>query len=209
MKRIIAVAMLLSVLFSVSACNKETKQASPEQPVLEGEWYTYLEMSDMVNEMVQMQTGAPTVTVAFPVQLDLSLLQDGTFSLSVNEEQLKTQIDALGDVLWQIVVDQAAAQSHMTTVQATEALTAQGKSKEVLLQQLDLSSMFKNTISTGGVWKRESDKLYFAQNAEELTDADGYSFILDNDQFTLSFAQEALAADQEPAQRQITFERAK
>lgn len=203
-KRMIAIAILLTVVFSVSACTKEAATNQPAQPTLVGEWSVQADMTDTVNQMVFMQTGADTVTVSFLVSLELSLQQDGTYSLRIDREQLEKQIDSLGDVLWQFVVDQAAAQSHMTATQAIEALNVQGKNKALLLEQLDLASMFENSISGNGVWKQENNLLYFADTDVALADADGYPITLSDTHLVLTY-RDTVETDQESAEKTVTF----
>jgi len=205
-KRMIAVVMILSLLI-LGACKNSPEPTQPAQPTMVGNWTTQVDMTDTVNQMVAAQTGFNTVAVSFPVVLELSLQQDGTYTLGLDRVQLDAQIDSLGDVLWQIVADQAAAQSHMTVAEAKEALNTQGKSKEALLQQLDFVSMFENSICQTGVWKQEDGMLYMAVTAEELAAAEGTALQFTGDQFTLTYTEIPAEEDQDPVQTVVTYTR--
>ena len=196
-------AMLTLLLLPLAACKQNAGQTAETEQVLIGNWTVQVDMAEAVNQMVYEQTGAATVSVSFPVTLELLLSGDGTYRLKPDLKKMDAQIETLGTVLWQIVVDQAAAQSYMISSDAVKALNAQGKSKELLMQQLDIASMFENTYSETGVWMQESDTLFFAQNVEELKDAYGYVLTFSGEQFTLTYE------DQETGIKSITFDKAK
>ena len=188
MRKIIAVFLALLLLPSLAACKKNS-QPSESLPAITGTWVTRVDVADRVNEMVYAQTGASTVSVAFPLVLELTIRADGTYFVQPDRQELDKQIDALGNVLWQIVVDQAAAQSHMSGAEAIEAMRNQGKTKQILLEQLDLASVFVNTYTENGVWKQAADRLLFAQDADSISAMEGYLFSVNADQLQLTVVQ--------------------
>ena len=188
MRKIIAVFLALLLLPSLAACKKNS-QPSESLPAITGTWVTRVDVADRVNEMVYAQTGASTVSVAFPLVLELTIRADGTYSVQPDRQELDKQIDALGNVLWQIVVDQAAAQSHMSGAEAIEAMRNQGKTKQILLEQLDLASVFVNNYTENGVWKQAADRLLFAQDADSISAMEGYLFSVNADQLQLTVVQ--------------------
>ena len=189
MRKIFCAVLALLIVFSLAAC-KKTAAPETSQPTLVGKWTAQVDMADTVNSMIYAQTGAATVSVSFPVTLELAILADGTYQLQPNQQLLDAEIEALGTVLWQMVVDQAAAQSHMSAADTVEALRNQGKSREVLIQQLDLASVFVNAFTETGVWAADEAGIYFAMDPDGLADAQVYTFTLTDGQLALTFTEE-------------------
>lgn len=207
-KRIWIAVMLIVVL--LSACAGKADQQPAAQPAAEpvvGTWTTQIDMTDTVNQMLLAQTGANTVSTGFSVVIELELRQDGTFELDIDRQQLDAQLDLLGNVLWQMVVEQATAQSGITSQEAVAALQAQGKSKEVLMQQLDLISMFENSLVRSGIWKQENGKIYMAPTEEELAESEGADLHFSGTQLTLTYTERPAEEGQEPVQTVVTYTR--
>ena len=175
------------------------------EPTVVGVWSTQVDMTDKVNQLVYEQTGAATVSVGFPLVLMLSLQQDGTYTLDVDRTQLEEQIDILGNVLWQIVLEQAAGSVYLMPQETAKLMQEQGKSKELLMQQLDIGSMFDNAICGSGAWKQEESKLYFAADMDGLSAADGYDTVLTDKELKLTYAKIPAEDGQELTQETITF----
>lgn len=190
MRKIFCAVLALLMLISLAACKNTEQQPELSQPTAVGEWTTQVDMAETVNSMVYAQTGASTVSVSFPVTLMLTISADGTYKLLPDRQLLDEQIDAIGTVLWQLVVDQAAAQSHMSSADTVEALRNQGKSRELLIQQLDLASVFVNSFTQNGVWLADDTSICFAPDADSLADAVAYSITLTSDQFTIAYSEE-------------------
>lgn len=207
MRKVISTVLIcLIVCLHFTACKKTTPPAQNTPNTVTGQWTTQLDMTDTVNQMVYHQIGTETVAFDFPVILVLSLQEDGTYTVDIDREELDIQLDRLGDAFWQTVVDQAATQSQLSSDEAARALLEQGKSKELLMQQLDIVSLFENSYAESGVWKEENGELCFAQNKEMLENIEGYAFTLD-DSLTVTYTE--LNENQETTQEIVAFTRVK
>lgn len=207
MRKIFCAVLALVMVVFLPACKQNPQQPTASQQTPVGEWSATVDMTEVVNRMVYAQTGASTVSVAFPVILELSIRADGTYSVKPNRTELDKQIDTLGTVLWQIVVDQAAAQSHLTPTETVEAMKNQGKTKDVLMEQLDLASMFENSCTETGVWAQDENNLYFATESDDLPAMEGYRFALEGDALILTYVQ-VLDEAAESTEKTIVFNRA-
>ena len=204
MKQKICIFLAMAMLMlAFTGCGSDTVEQGG--PTAVGTWTAQIDMAEAVSRLVYSQTGAPTVSVRFPVSLQLTLSKDGTYILSIDEQMLNEQINNLMDVLWNIVVEQSAAQTHKTTLEAQEALQNQGRSRELLMQQLDFTSYFTNTFKKSGFWKQSEGKLYFADSVDALETATGYELPPEANQLMIHY--ETYGA--EPQQRTLVFNKEK
>ena len=174
MRKTLTFIICLSLCTILSACNRTTSQPD----TLEGQWTTQIDLTETVNEMVYGQTGTETVTSYFPVTLILTLQQDGIYSVEIDQAELNRQLDLLGDVFWQAVVEQTVAKTQLSAADAERALLDQGKNKELLMKQLNLDSLFQNRYEENGVWMEIEYALCFAETMEALEGAEKYPYVL-------------------------------
>jgi len=196
MRKIIVVLICLAFCVTLAACRHDQTAAQPDTVL--GKWTTQIDLTETVNQMVYGQTGTESVTSYFPVTLILTLQQDGAYSVEIDRAELDAQLDLLGDVFWQAVVDQTVTKSQLSAADAEQALLDQGKNKELLMRQLNLESLFQNRYEETGVWTDNSQALYFAENAALLKGAEEYPYTLDT---TLSVTQKT----QDGAEKTVVF----
>lgn len=207
-KRIVTI-MLICVLLCCCACKKETAPAPtqpPSVPTVVGNWNAQVDITEHINQMLKSQMGIDHLSSSFSVVLCLTLSEDGTYTLTYDQEHLTSQLDIMGNVLWQFVVDQAAAQSGLTTGEASKALQEQGKSRQVLVDELKLATFFENSFRESGFWKHENDKLFTAEAEDRFADESAVDAQLMDDQLALSY-QAGVDAEEKPIYKTVIFNR--
>ena len=208
-KRIWIVCVIVCVVFSCCACKKDAAPATtqpPATPTVSGSWNAQVDITEHINQMLKSQMGIDHLSSSFSVVLCLTLAEDGTYTLTYDREHLSSQLDIMGNVLWQFVVDQAAAQSGLTTEEASNALHEQGKSRQVLVSELKLETFFDNSFHKTGFWKHENSKLFTAEAENSFTvEATVDAQLMDN-QLTLSY-QAGVDDEENPIYKTVVFNR--
>jgi len=207
-KRFVLVVVMVCVVLGCCACEEETAPATtqPAEPTVAGSWNVQLDMTEQVNEMLKSQMGIDHLSTNFSFILCLNLAEDGTYSLMYDGAHLTTQLEAMGKILWQMVVDQAAAQSGITTEEASKALLEQGKNQQVLVDELKLVTFFDNTFIKNGFWKHENNMLYTSDSADDFTEESAVAAVLADDQLTLSY-QIGTDEEEKPIMKSVVFNR--
>ena len=188
-KRIFVIAITIVFVFSMLACGKketvETQPSQPAEPTVVGVWSCEVDLTDEVDSLLCAQLDVEHICTHFPFVLYLSVFEDGTYSLGYDQEFLSAQLDGLGNALWQMVVDQAAAENGVSEVAASSILQEQGKNRGTLIQELNLTSVFENNFSQTGFWKLDNDALYFAQEEDAFIEEDAIPVEISLDQLVL------------------------
>lgn len=207
-KRCAFLILIFCIVFCCCACKEETPAPTqPALPTVVGSWNARIDMTEHINQMLKSQMGIDHLTTEFSFVLCLALSEDGTYSLSYDQDHLSDQLETMGKILWQMVVDQAAAQSGITTAEASTALEEQGKNQQVLVDELKLVTFFDNTFVKNGFWKHENDKLYISDVADGFTEENAVSAVLSGDQLTLSY-QVGVDEEEKPIMKSVVFDRA-
>lgn len=205
MRKYVLLIMCVVLCLTFVSCKKEAAGSAPVADAVVGVWSAKIDMTDTVNQMVYHQIGAETVVFEFPVTLILSLQSDGTYHVDIDREDLDVQLGRLADVFWQTVVDQAKAQSHLSSDEAIQALRAQGKTKEALMHQLDLVSLFENGYVENGVWKQSESLLCFAKDESAINTAEEHSYSLKGSKLSITYTD--VNDNGEPVTNVISFEK--
>ena len=211
-KRLIAIVLVLMMLLSVSACKKEaapvaTQPTQLAEPTVVGTWTADVDLTDELDSLLYAQLGSEHICTEFMLPLVLTLAEDGTYTVALNDAVLAERMESLGRTFWQFVVDQAAAKNHISEQEASETLKQQGKDHVTLLEELNLVSFFKNGYCNSGVWKQDGDALIFAKNEDALASAASYPIVLSETQLQLEY-QTGVDDNDEPIASSVTWMRA-
>lgn len=193
------------ILLACCGCNKsEPEPTEAPKPSVVGQWNVTVDMTETINQMLCAQTGIVNWSHDFSAVLTLTIFDDGTYTLSYDRDHLDSQIDITANVVWQMVVDRAAARTGMSTADASAALQEQGKNRQALTQELNLVSYFDNSVACTGVWKIENDKIYFAETAEAFSDSSAIDMNLTAQELSLTYS-DGMDEEGNPLSKTIVF----
>lgn len=138
MKRIIAVLLTLMMALSLTACSGD------DNAKVAGTWKWNCDMTEMFQEGVNQGAGMDLSTDAtMEMVFVLKLNEDGTYTLNVDRDALKTSLQTYIDALIPVAVEmiyQQLEDQGMNRADIDEAMAAEGVTvKEYVQQMMDAS----------------------------------------------------------------------
>ena len=185
-KRLLCVLLTLIMVTALCACDFPFGK-----PSLEGEWETYLDMTDYLNNVLGDQLNTDDIIDEFSIRLVMEFDDDGTFTMYFDEEHTAYMVAEYADDFWDVMIEMYADQMGMSEPETEKYLEGYGITKQTLLDQIDLTSMFKYNVE--GYWMLEDDQLYLSVDEAFLKTIDPVEIefdgkncfsIIDGDVFT-------------------------
>ena len=134
MKRIIAVLLTLMMALSLTACSGD------DNAKVAGTWKWNCDMTEMFQEGVNQGAGMDLSTDAtMEMVFVLKLNEDGTYTLNVDRDALKTSLQTYIDALIPAAVEmiyQQLEDQGMNRADIDEAMAAEGVTVEEYVQQM-------------------------------------------------------------------------
>lgn len=134
MKRIIAVLLTLMMALSLTACSGD------DNAKVAGTWKWNCDMTEMFQEGVNQGAGMDLSTDAtMEMVFVLKLNEDGTYTLNVDRDALKTSLQTYIDALIPVAVEmiyQQLEDQGMNRADIDEAMAAEGVTVEEYVQQM-------------------------------------------------------------------------
>lgn len=162
MKKLFALLLTLVMLLSLAAC---TPSGGGETTIV-GTWTGSMDMSAMLGMLIQTD-----VDEDITCKMIFTFSEDGKFTAKMDEKSALAAMDAMVDVMIDIIKD-AYAQQDMDL---EEMLAAEGMTmadlKEQYREQMDLDDMFDG-ITEEACYKYENGKIYIADSKEDLEEED-------------------------------------
>lgn len=152
MKKIIALALAFVMLFAFAACSKKADTVA-------GTWKAELEMSKVMEAMGNdsMEGYIAEIMKDIKIGINLVLTEDGKFTLQINSNKLKEDFKK---VMKEKLPALMAEQMGMTEDALKEALAAQNKSIDDLVEEAVSDGDIIDAKDTKGTYKYENGKLY-------------------------------------------------
>lgn len=175
MKRIIAVLLTLMMALSLTACSGD------DNAKVAGTWKWNCDMTEMFQEGVNQGAGMDLSTDAtMEMVFVLKLNEDGTYTLNVDRDALKTSLQTYIDSLIPVAVEmiyQQLEDQGMNRADIDEAMAAEGVTVEEYVQQMMDASIDVDQMMDGLADENESDyfraakgKLYLSDKADTFSD---------------------------------------
>ena len=147
MKRIIAVLLTLMMALSLTACSGD------DNAQVAGTWKWNCDITEMFQEGVNQGAGMDLSTDAtMEMVFVLKLNEDGTYTLNVDRDALKTSLQTYIDALIPVAVEmiyQQLEDQGMNRADIDEAMAAEGVTVEEYVQQMMDASIDVDQMITG------------------------------------------------------------
>lgn len=152
MKKIIALALAFVMLFAFAACSKKTDTVA-------GTWKAELEMSKVMEAMGNdsMEGYIAEIMKDIKIGINLVLTEDSKFTLQIDSNKLKEDFKK---VMKEKLPALMAEQMGMTEDALKEALAAQNKSIDDLVEEAVSDGDIIDAKDAKGTYKYENGKLY-------------------------------------------------
>lgn len=154
MKRIIAVLLTLMMALSLTACSGD------DNAKVAGTWKWNCDMTEMFQEGVNQGAGMDLSTDAtMEMVFVLKLNEDGTYTLNVDRDALKTSLQTYIDSLIPVAVEmiyQQLEDQGMNRADIDEAMAAEGVTVEEYVQQMMDASIDVDQMMDGLADENES-----------------------------------------------------
>ena len=165
MKRIIAVLLTLMMALSLTACSGD------DNAQVAGTWKWNCDMTEMFQEGVNQGAGMDLATDAtMEMVFVLKLNEDGTYTLNVDRDALKTSLQTYIDALIPAAVEmiyQQLEDQGMNRADIDEAMAAEGVTVEEYVQQMMDGLADENE---SGYFRAAKGKLYLSDKADTFSD---------------------------------------
>ena len=165
MKRIIAVLLTLMMALSLTACSGD------DNAKVAGTWKWNCDMTEMFQEGVNQGAGMELSTDAtMEMVFVLKLNEDGTYTLNVDRDALKTSLQTYIDSLIPVAVEmiyQQLEDQGMNRADIDEAMAAEGVTVEEYVQQMMDGLADENE---SGYFRAAKGKLYLSDKADTFSD---------------------------------------
>ena len=165
MKRIIAVLLTLMMALSLTACSGD------DNAKVAGTWKWNCDMTEMFQEGVNQGAGMDLATDAtMEMVFVLKLNEDGTYTLNVDRDALKTSLQTYIDSLVPAAVEmiyQQLEDQGMNRADIDEAMAAEGVTVKEYVQQMMDGLADENE---SGYFRAAKGKLYLSDKADTFSD---------------------------------------
>lgn len=171
---VIAALMLISAMASCSGV--ESGKASSQ---ITGTWKYTIDITDDFDQMSMDLIGSPTDATVEMVFV-LKLNEDGTYTLNVDRDALKTSLQTYIDALIPVAVEmiyQQLEDQGMNRADIDEAMAAEGVTVEEYVQQMMDASIDVDQMMDGladenesGYYRAAKGKLYLSDKADTFSD---------------------------------------
>lgn len=175
MKRIIAVLLTLMMALSLTACSGD------DNAKVAGTWKWNCDITKVMQESVNQGAGMDLSTdAAVEIVFVLDLNEDGTYTLSVDRDAMKTSLQTYIDSLIPAAVEatyqqleaQGMSRADIDAAMAAEGTTVEGFMKQILDAVIDVDQMADGIAeeSDTGYFRAAKGKLYLSDKEDTFSD---------------------------------------
>ena len=202
MKRVITALLAALLVLSLAACGSgvETKK-------LAGTWTCTIDVTDRMNAAAEQALGlSADGTAQMPLQLVLTVAEDGAYTLRYDSDDVRTALDAYAAALHPAAVESvyaAAEEQGLSREEYDAAMEKAGITMDDMVAAIFagvdeeelLSLLTGRSAAITGYCRAESGQLYLADTAAELAEtADCLSYTLSDGTMTWTDAQGELSS---------------
>ena len=202
MKRVITALLAALLVLSLAACGSgvETKK-------LAGTWTCTIDVTDRMNAAAEQALGLSAADGAakMPLQLVLTVTEDGAYTLRYDSDAARTALDAYAAALHPAAVESvyaAAEEQGLSREEYDAAMEKAGITMDDMVAAIfagvdeeELSLLTGRSAAITGYCRAEGGQLYLADTAADLTEtADCLSYTLSDGTMTWTDAQGELSS---------------
>lgn len=194
LKRLLCVMLALVMVMALCACGQsedggkkgkekeeeETTEEKPEQ-VLVGEWEAYLDLTDYFNDMMAEELDMDDLVEEFSMRIVMEFTEDGEVTLTIDQDHMEDMVNDFADSFWDAMMDMYAEEYDMSRSEVEQAMAESGVTKEALVEEMDIESLFEDLEDMEGYWVLEDDELFISEDEDDLEDADPIEIEFDGD----------------------------
>ena len=161
MKKLFAILLALAMLLSLAACSK-SGGSGDSKPTIVGTWKGSMDMGAVLEMALQMEIDEP-----ISCSMTYTFKEDGTTSVSVDEDSLADMMEALTDVVIGMMGEMFGEEFDFEAMLEEEGMTEE-EFREQIMASMNLEDMMGNMSVENGYYKYEDGKLYNAATKEDL-----------------------------------------
>ena len=159
MKKLLAILLTLAMLLGLAACGSSGDSA---KPTIVGTWKGSMDMGAVLEMALQMEIDEP-----ISCSMTYTFKEDGTTSVSVDEDSLADMMEALTDVVIGMMGEMFGEEFDFEAMLEEEGMTEE-EFREQIMASMNLEDMMGNMSVENGYYKYEDGKLYNAATKEDL-----------------------------------------
>ena len=159
MKKLFAILLALAMLLGLAACGSS---GSAAKPTIVGTWKGSMDMGAVLEMALQMEIDEP-----ISCSMTYTFKEDGTTSVSVDEDSLADMMEALTDVVIGMMGEMFGEEFDFEAMLEEEGMTEE-EFREQIMASMNLEDMMGNMSVENGYYKYEDGKLYNAATKEDL-----------------------------------------
>ena len=159
MKKLLAILLTLAMLLGLAACGSS---GSAAKPTIVGTWKGSMDMGAVLEMALQMEIDEP-----ISCSITYTFKEDGTTSVSVDEDSLADMMEALTDVVIGMMGEMFGEEFDFEAMLEEEGMTEE-EFREQIMASMNLEDMMGNMSVENGYYKYEDGKLYNAATKEDL-----------------------------------------
>ena len=159
MKKLFAILLTLAMLLGLAACGSS---GSAAKPTIVGTWKGSMDMGAVLEMALQMEIDEP-----ISCSMIYTFKEDGTTSVSVDEDSLADMMEALTDVVIGMMGEMFGEEFDFEAMLEEEGMTEE-EFREQIMASMNLEDMMGNMSVENGYYKYEDGKLYNAAEKEDL-----------------------------------------
>ena len=161
MKKLFAILLALAMLLSLAACSTSGGSGGGK-PTIVGTWKGSMNMGAVLEMALQMEIDEP-----ISCSMIYTFKEDGTTSVSVDEDSLADMMEALTDVVIGMMGEMFGEEFDFEAMLEEEGMTEE-EFREQIMASMNLEDMMGNMSVENGYYKYEDGKLYNAAEKEDL-----------------------------------------
>lgn len=164
MKKLFAVLLTLAMLLGLAACGSSGNGGG--EVTIVGTWEGTMDMTAAMAAATQMEFDEP-----LKMGMIFTFNEDGTYSATVDKDSLKDMMDALVDVMIELIVSMSGDPDMDLEAELAKEGMTMAEFKEQLMGEMNIEDMLGETDETG-YYKYEDGKFYTAEDKEDLEAGD-------------------------------------
>jgi hypothetical protein len=159
MKKLFAVLLTLAILLGLAACGNSGDSA---KLTIVGTWKGSIDMGAVLETALQMEIDEP-----LSCDVIYTYKEDGTASISVDEDSFADMMEALTDVVIGMMGEMFGEEFDFEAMLEAEGMTEE-EFREQIMASVNVEEMLGDMGAEKGYYKYEDGKLYTAAAKEDL-----------------------------------------
>ena len=159
MKKLFAILLTLAMLLGLAACGSS---GSAAKPTIVGTWKGSMDMGAVLEMALQMEIDEP-----LSCDVIYTYKEDGTASISVDEDSFADMMEALTDVVIGMMGEMFGEEFDFEAMLEAEGMTEE-EFREQIMASVNVEEMLGDMGAEKGYYKYEDGKLYTAATKEDL-----------------------------------------